>query len=543
VGELRHGRTPDHIWNNRWRQLQAILRQTPTCVQSKQEPTPTIKGTLAVDEILSVRNMSKTYGGVCVLDGVDFSLRKGEVHALVGENGAGKSTLIKAIAGVVQPDPGSEIIFDGERIPHMTATRSRQLGISVIYQDISLFPNLSVAENIYTGIKRGGVHDRRQMHTIALQAIAKLGLPIDPEALLGDISVGQQQLVAIARAIIFQAKVIVMDEPTASLSSSEVEMLFRLIRSLQKDGIGIIYISHKFDEVFELADRISVLRDGSLVACGDSSEFDQTRLIQLMVGRELRFIPYHNQGEAGDTLFEVRNLTCEPLFRDVSFDVKRGEILGITGLVGAGRSEVARAIFGIHKVQSGDMYLLGRPVRVRSVRDAIRHGICYLPEDRREQGLFMLHSMRANTTAASMSKILNRFHLISARKELAVAQHYIEQLSIRPASPELNVTHFSGGNQQKVLVARWLNASPKLLIVDEVTSGVDVGVKTEIHKLLRELAASGVAIVLISSDLPEIFAVSDRIVIMRSGHVVNTVEVGHATQESILAKSMLAGEA
>ena len=495
-----------------------------------------------MDDILSVRNMSKTYGGVCVLDRVDFSLRKGEVHALVGENGAGKSTLIKAIAGVIQPDPGSEIYFDGERIAHMTATRSRQLGISVIYQDISLFPNLTVAENIYTGTKLGGVHDRRQMREVALQAIAKLGLPIDPDALLGDISVGQQQLVAIARAIIFKARVIVMDEPTASLSSSEVEMLFQLIRSLQEDGIGIIYISHKFNEIFTIADRISVLRDGSLVACDDHSAFDQTRLIQLMVGRELRFIPYHNQGDTGEILFEVKGLTSEPHFRDVSFAVRRGEILGITGLVGAGRSEVARTIFGIQKAQAGEMYLLGKPVRVRSVRDAIRQGICYLPEDRREQGLFMSHSMRANTTAASMRKILNQFGLISSRKELAVALSYIRQLSIRPEAPELNVTHFSGGNQQKVLVSRWLNASPKLLIVDEVTSGVDVGVKTEIHKLLRELAAAGVAVVLISSDLPVILAVSDRIVIMRSGRVVNTVEVGSATQENIMARSMLAEE-
>lgn len=495
-----------------------------------------------MDEILSVKNLSKTYGSVCVLDRAEFSLRKGEVHALVGENGAGKSTLIKAIAGVIQPDPGSEIYFDGERIAHMTATRSLQLGISVIYQDISLFPNLTVAENIYIGTKRSGMHDRRQMHDIARQAIAKLGLPIDPEALLGDISVGQQQLVAIARAIIFQAKVIVMDEPTASLSSSEVEALFRLIRSLQADGIGIIYISHKFDEIFAIADRISVLRDGSLVACGARSEFDQNRLIQLMVGRELRFIPYHNQGETGETLFEVRGLTCAPYYHDVSFAVKRGEILGITGLVGAGRSEVARTIFGIQKPQSGEMYLLGKPVRVRSVRDAIRQGICYLPENRREQGLFMSHSMRVNTTAASMHKVLNKFRLISVHRELAIALSYIKQLSIRPEAPELNVSHFSGGNQQKVLVARWLNASPKLLIVDEVTSGVDVGVKTEIHKLLRELAASGVAVVLISSDLPEILAVSDRIVIMRSGRVVNTMEVGSATQENIMVRSILEEE-
>ena len=486
--------------------------------------------------------MSKSYGGVRVLNGVNFSLRRGEVHALVGENGAGKSTLIKSLAGVIQPDPGSEIYFDGERIPHMTATRSRQLGISVIYQDISLFPNLSVAENIFSGMKQGGIHNRAKMRKTAAEALARMGLTLDPDALLGDISVGQQQLVAIARAITFHAKVIVMDEPTASLSSSEVEMLYSLIRSLKAEGVGVIYISHKFDEIFTLADRITVLRDGTLVACGDKDEFDQHKLITLMCGRELRFIPYHNEGEVGEVLFEVKNLSCEPHFRNVSFHVKKGEILGVTGLVGAGRSEVAQAVFGLLKPQGGEVYLHGSKVEVKNVKDAISKGICYLPEDRREQGLFMTHSMKVNTTTASMEKILGKMNLISGKKELDTAKSYIKSLDIRPANTELNAANFSGGNQQKVLVARWLNASPKLLIVDEVTSGVDVGVKTEIHKLLRELAASGVAVVVISSDLPEILAVSDRIVIMAGGTVAAEMNVEDATQENVLEKSFLAKE-
>ena len=492
-----------------------------------------------MNEILVTKNMGKSYAGIPVLSGVDFSLRTGEVHALVGENGAGKSTLIKAIAGVIQPDPGSEIYFDGERVPHMTVARSRQLGISVIYQDISLFPNLSVAENIFSGMKRGGIHNRAQVRRAAEEAFERMGLNLDPDALLGAVSVGRQQLVAIARAITFRAKIIVMDEPTASLSASEVEMFFSLIRSLKASGMGIIYISHKFDEIFAIADRISVLRDGSLIACGDRAEFDQRKLIRLMVGRELRFIPHHNEGDVGEVLFQVKNITCEPFFRNVSFGVRRGEILGVTGLVGAGRSEVAQAVFGLHKLQAGEVWLRGRRIRPRSVRDAIRQGICYLPENRREQGLFMPHSMRVNVTAASMEKIRNRLRLISAKRETETANACIERLRIRPAAPELRVLNFSGGNQQKVLVSRWLNASPKLLIVDEVTSGVDVGVKTEIHRLLRELASSGVAVVVISSDLPEILAVSDRIVIMRAGEVVGVEEIGAATQESVLEKSIL----
>lgn len=495
-----------------------------------------------MSEILAARNISKTYGGVRVLNGVNFTLNKGEVHALVGENGAGKSTLIKIIAGVVQPDSGSEIIFNGESIPHMTATRSRQLGISVIFQDICLFPNLSVAENICSGLKQRGLYSRIQIKKKALETLGRMGLDLDPDALLGDISVGQQQLVGIARAITFNARVIVMDEPTASLSSSEATMLYSLIKSIKASGVGIIYISHKFDEIFAIADRISVLRDGNLVACGDKEEFDQHQLIKLMVGRELHFIPYHNTQGFGDVQFAVENLTCEPHFRDISFEVRKNEILGVTGLVGAGRSEVAQAIFGLLKAQSGEVYLQGKRVTVRNVRDAIGLGICYLPEDRRVQGLFMPMNMRINTTSANMKGILDKLGLISKKAEKETTDLYVNSLDIRPANTELAVGSLSGGNQQKVLVARWLNANPKLLIVDEITSGVDVGVKTEIHKLLRQLSETGVTVIVISSDLPEILAVSDRIVVMSGGRVTATMNVDEATQEKVMEKCILTEE-
>lgn len=492
-----------------------------------------------MDIILEAKNISKTYAGIRVLDSVDFNLRRGEVHALVGENGAGKTTLIKILAGVVSPDEGSEIFFDGERIHRMTTIKSRQLGISVIYQDISLFPNLTVAENICIGNKRHGLQNWKEIYKQSAEILDKMGIDLDLDVLLEETSIGQQQLVAIARAITFNAKVIVMDEPTASLSASEIEMLFSIVRKLKEQGIGIIYISHKFEEIFALADRVSVLRDGSLVACDTIDKFDEHSLIRLMVGRELRFIPYHNQSGIGEVLFEVKNLTCEPYFRNVSFQVYRNEILGITGLVGAGRSELAQCIFGLHKHHGGEIYLNGVKVEINNVAQAIEKGICYLPEDRREQGLFMTKSMRWNISSAKLRLIMGRLGLLSNKKETDLARDYIKQLDIRPPLPDINVINLSGGNQQKTLVARWLSANPKLLIVDEITSGVDVGVKTEIHKLLRELASSGVAVVMISSDLPEVLALSDRIMIMKKGNVVGFMDIADATQENVLEKGIL----
>lgn len=492
-----------------------------------------------MEVILETKKISKTYSGICVLNNVDFNLRPGEVHALIGENGAGKSTFIKIIAGVVTPDEGGEMYFAGEQIHRLTAAKSRQLGISVIYQDISLFPNLSVAENICCGCKAHGIQKWKDVYDLARSTLDKMGIELDLYTTLGKISIGQQQLVAIARAITFNSKVIVMDEPTASLSSSEVDMLYTMIRKLKEKGVGIVYISHKFDEIFTLADRVSILRDGNLVACDTIDKFDQQSLINQMVGRELRFIPYHNEGEVGEVLFEVKGLTCEPYFRNVSFQVRRNEVLGVTGLVGAGRSEVAQCIFGLLKPQEGEIFLLGEKVNVKNVAQAIQKGICYLPEDRREQGLFMTHSMRVNITAASMKKVISKIGLILRKKETKVTEDFIESLSISPNLPELKVMNLSGGNQQKALAARWLNANPKLLIVDEVTSGVDVGVKTEIHKLLRELASSGVAVLMISSDLPEILAVSDIVMIMRKGNVVDFMNVADATQENVLEKGIL----
>lgn len=491
------------------------------------------------ETIFEIKNLSKTYSGITVLNKVDFSIRAGEVHALVGENGAGKSTLIKIIAGVEKPDGNSEIYFMGKLVHKLNAAKSMQMGLSVIYQDISLFPNMTVAENICMATVHTPFIPWGKMRAKAKQLLSDMEIPIDVNEKLGNISVGKQQLVAIARALVMESKVIIMDEPTSALSSSETEMLKKLIAGIKSQGIGVVYISHKLDEVFAVSDRISVLRDGNLVACDETKNFDQKKLINLMVGRELRFVPMRNELPVGEALFAVKGLTNEPHFRDLTFTAFEHEILGLTGLVGAGRSEFAQTVFGMMKPQSGEIFIQGKRTEIRDTNDAINQGICYLPEDRRTQGLFQGHSMTHNITIGALRDILNATRLINQKKERSVAEAYIEQISIRPGLPDINVENLSGGNQQKTLISRWLNAKPKVLIVDEPTSGVDVGSKLEIHKLLRELAASGVCVMLVSSDLPEVLAISDRILVMRAGNIVHEAVTGDATQEGILEKGLI----
>lgn len=487
--------------------------------------------------VMEARKLCKTYAGVKVLTDVDYSLFEGEVHALVGENGAGKSTIIKILAGVEKPDEGSEIYFLGEKMQHLSVSKTHSMGISVIYQDISLFPNLSVSENLQIGRTTGVFSNRKQIIAEAKTAFEKFGIAMDLNANLGDLSIGQQQMVAIVRAVTHNARIIVMDEPTASLSSNEVELLYKIIKDLKAINISIIYISHKLDEIFALADRISVLRDGKLVACDIAENFSCERLINLMVGRELRFFPMHSEGELGAIIFEAENL-CTESVESVSFTVRKGEILGITGLVGAGRSELAQAVFGLRKIKSGRLFIHGTPVHIHSASQAITNGISYLPEDRHTQGLFKSQNMIKNITSATINDMLGRFLLISQKKELKTTKKYIQALDIRPQNPEILIESMSGGNQQKALIGRWLNTRPKVLIADEPTAGVDVGAKLEIHKLLRKLASEGVAVILISSDLLEVMAVSDNILVMREGRVINLFDARSATQESILACSL-----
>ena len=458
---------------------------------------------LSEEYILEVRNLNKTYSGIQVLHDISFGLRRGETHALVGENGAGKSTLIKIIAGVVTPDDGSEIYWDGTLVPKMTAHKSIELGLSVIYQDISMFPNLSIAENICKGLYRDLFVDFRKIRARAQQALDTMGVEMDLSQRLGEISVGKQQLVAIARA-------------------------------------SIVYISHKLEEIFTVADRITVLRDGYKVATDDAKNFTNESLINMMVGRELRFIPMRNElGASDEVLFEVKGLKNAPMVNDVSFKVYKNEVLGITGLVGAGRSETAQTIFGLMPREAGELYIHGEPVTIKDTNDAINKGICYLPEDRRTQGLFMGHSMTWNVTAVTLPKQRGKNGLLSGKMEQETCEKYIEAVSIRPPLPNIHAQNLSGGNAQKVLFSRWMNADPKVLIVDEPTAGVDVGAKAEIHKILRSMASQGVAVILISSDLSEVFAVSDRILVMREGRIVDEVATEEATQEGILEKGLI----
>ncbi len=491
-------------------------------------------------EILRIHALNKTYSGIKVLSDIDFSLQEGEVHGLVGENGAGKTTLIKIIAGVEKPDDGTQMIMEGKQVHRLTPAQAIQMGISVIYQDLSLFPNLSIAENICIGSLKGQIVNWGEMNTTARAALNEIGCTnIDVNTRLSEVSIGMQQIVAIARAITLKSRIIIMDEPTASLSASEVNMLYRIIHMLKKEDISIIYISHKLDEVFTIADRISILRDGEMIATRPVHELDQQSLISMMVGRELRFLPMRNNGEVGEKIFEVRGLSKKPLFQDISFSLYKYEILGITGLVGAKRSEMAQTLFGLLKADKGSIFMNGREIKVKSAADAISKGICYLPEDRRGQGLFLQQSMVNNITATALDKVLNRFKLISAKKELSSAEVYIGNLNIKPKIPEIKVEYMSGGNQQKVLFSRWLNAEPQILIADEPTSGVDVGAKAEIHRLLRELAESGVGVILISSDLSEALAISDRIIIMRNGQIVHEVRADSTTQEDVIQKGLM----
>ncbi|NLD59150.1 MAG: sugar ABC transporter ATP-binding protein [Clostridiales bacterium] len=490
------------------------------------------------EPIIEVRHLRKTYSGITVLKDVNFRLYPGEVNALVGENGAGKSTMIKIIAGVEKPDRLSEIYFDGVLIHNMTPSRAMQFGIAVIYQDLSMFPNLSIAENLFIGRNEGALFSRREIVRKAVACFRDVNIEIDPCEKLGNLSVGQQQIVAIVKAVSSSAKVIIMDEPTASLTGNEIELLFRLVRELKKKNIAIVYISHKLDEVLALADTVTILRDGELIASDGVSNFDYQKIVRLMVGRELRFISMRSEKEPGEMLFEVKHLK-NSFVNDVSFAVRRNEILGLTGLVGAGRSEMGQSIFGIYPLEAGEILIWGERVSIRDTSEAIKSGISYLTEDRQTQGMFKGQTLIWNSTAAIIDRLSNSMHTMDFEKEREIVADNIRALQIRPNRPEMNVESLSGGNQQKVMIAKWLNTKPKVLLIDEPTCGVDVGTKLEIHRLLRELAEQGVAVILISSDLTEVLAISDRILVMREGRIVGTFDAADATMENILSKGLM----
>ncbi len=488
-----------------------------------------------IADILQAERIGKQYGGVAALRGASFSLRAGEVHALVGENGAGKSTLAKILAGSVRADSGT-IRIAGQPAAIRTPQDAQRLGIGIIYQELDLFRHLTVGENLVIANQRfreRGLVRFGAMETFCRPFLQQVGLACGVRRLAGSLSIGQMQLLAIARALSMNARIILMDEPTSSLFDDAVERLFRLIRQLQARGVAVVYVSHKMDEIFRIADRATVLRDGQAVATVELSSTTPEALIRLMVGREWNPHDAPRPRLPGAPLLSVEALTTASL-RRVSFELARGEVLGVAGLVGAGRSELGAALFGLDPISGGEMRLLGRPFRPRSPADAIRRGLGLVPEDRRLQGLMMSMSVLENGTIAALPR-LHAFHFVRAARERREFDRVARRLALRCASLHQPVAALSGGNQQKVLLARWLLLDPALLFLDDPTRGIDVGAKQDLYRLIAELAADGKGIILISSELPELLRCSDRILVLSEGRMTAIFDARHATQEKIMA--------
>ncbi len=490
--------------------------------------------------LLQAVAISKSFAGVRALKSVSFDVFAGEVHGLVGENGAGKSTLIKIMMGAMAPDAGA-LMVSGREFARMEPAVAHALGIAAIYQQPALFPHLTVAENLAIALETGTRWRRidwTSRRDRARQLLDRLGASLDPDRAVATLSMPEQQLVEIAKAIGGAARVLIMDEPTASLSDREVERLLSLIGRLRADGLGLIYISHRLEEVVAISDRVTVLRDGESVATRVKSDVTRADLIQQMTGRIIAESYQEHRREPGDVALELRDLSCAASgVRDISLTLRRGEILGLAGLVGSGRTELAGTIYGLTPADSGEILLGGRPVSVGSPSDAIKLGIDFVPEDRRRHGVVSDMSVSANVTLANLSSV-SRAGLIDTEAERGMAGRYVESLHIKAASLESPVESLSGGNQQKVALARSLAANPEVLILDEPTQGVDVGSKSEIHAVMRRLVDRGLAILMISSELPEILAMSDRIAVMRAGRIVGQLSRGDATQHAVLALAL-----
>ena len=493
-----------------------------------------------VSVLLRAASITKSFAGARALRGVSFDLHAGEVHAIVGENGAGKSTLIRILSGAESPDSGSLAVRE-KPIRTLTPPLAHALGIATIYQQPSLFPHLSVAENIAIARERGGLWRRAAWSAwrqTARDVLARLGVAIDPDRLVGTLTMPEQQVVEIAKALATDARIVIMDEPTASLSGREVERLLAIVARLRAEGAGIVYISHRLDEVFTVADRITVLRDGEAVAARAAAQIDRGELIRSMVGRDLAVVyPRRHSvasGSAGRVALEVRGLSSRASgLHDVSLDVRRGEIVGLAGLVGSGRTELAETIFGLRGADAGSMLIDGVDVRIRRPDEAMAHGIGYVPQDRRQHGVVLPMAVAANATLASLDRVA-RLGLINAAVERRAGERAVRDLGIKTRSVDAPVESLSGGNQQKVALARWLATEPSILILDEPTQGVDVGAKGEIHAIVNRLADQGTAILLISSELPEVLAISDRVAVMREGTIAGVLPRDAATADRVM---------
>ena len=523
------------------------LRASKRPIASSKRQTPIAKRSM--EPLLRMSLIRKKFPGVQALDDAGLEVQPGEIHALLGENGAGKSTLIKILAGAPQPDSGT-IELGGETVVMVSPHDAQRRGIATIYQEFTLAPNMTIAENVFIGREPGPnvFVDWRKMASDTRAITERLGLGLQPLAIVRGLSVAEQQMVEIARALSMKSRLIVMDEPTSALSSAEVDKLFRIARELKAQGLSIIFVTHRLEEVMQICDRYTVLRDGRLVGNGAIADITIDGIIRLMVGREVKALFAHRDREVGnDVVLRVEGLNrlgnardqSATVLADVGFEVRQGEILGVAGLVGAGRTEMARSVFGADRFDSGRIMIDGRTIRIRSPKDAIRHGIGLVPEDRKQQALFLALAVRMNLSMASHRQILRWGVFIDEIAERAMVEEFRQKLNIRMASPEQLIASLSGGNQQKVTLARWLALRPKVLIVDEPTRGIDVGAKVEVHNLLFEMAQSSIAIVAISSELPEVLTISDRIITMREGRVTGQVKREDATEERLMSMMTL----
>jgi len=483
--------------------------------------------------LLEMQGIGKTFPGVRALEGVQLTVKEGQVHALLGENGAGKSTLIKILSGAYRKDEG-QILFEGQPVEIRDPHDAQALGISTIYQEFNLAHDLTVAENVFLGHlpTKGGRVDWSTVKARTREILDTLGVELSVDAPISSLSIAEQQLVEIAKALNRKTRILIMDEPSALLGEKDLANLFRVVRSLQAQGIGIIYISHRLREIFELADEVTVLKDGRYVATRKVSEVTMDDLVKLMIGRDLKDVYPKRTVEQGDGLLEVANLSQSKLLRDISFQLHAGEIVGFAGIVGSGRTELARAIFGADP-SSGEMRIAGKLYKPHSPAAAIRNGVALVTEDRKAQGLFLQLSVRINTTISGLRR-LTRLGVINFGKELTLVKRMIQELRIKTPTPSFLVLNMSGGNQQKVVLARWLSVGTRIFMMDEPTRGIDVGSKSEIYQIMDELTKQGVGIIMISSELPEVLGMSDRIMVMRQGRIVKELSRAEASEETIM---------
>ncbi|MBJ3778786.1 sugar ABC transporter ATP-binding protein [Acuticoccus mangrovi] len=486
--------------------------------------------------LLKLDGITKTFPGVVALDDVSLEVRAGEVHALLGENGAGKSTLMKILAGNHQANRG-QIHLEGEVVHFDNPMQAKEAGIVLIHQELSLVPEMSVAENIFLGaLPRGmfGTVKWRVLHAVAAEILKTLGCKFSPRDKVGRLSIANRQMVEIARALVFTPKVVVFDEPTASLTDAEKVVLFEIIRGLTKKGVGVVYISHRMDEIFTLSDRLTVLRDGKVRGTLETSETSEDGVTQLMIGRSLEGRTKRAAGAFGPVALEVKGLTCGSLYHDVSFQVRKGEVVGMYGLVGAGRTEVAETLFGLRTPDAGEIRIDGEVVAIDAPPAAIARGLALVPESRKEQGLVLGMSCRDNMSMAKLSGVTGRFGFLKPRAEQAIYDEYAKTLDLRAPGPAALAVNLSGGNQQKVVIGKWLATDPEILILDEPTRGIDVGSKSEIHDLIRRLAASGLAVLVISSEMPEIMGVSDRVLALYHGRIAGDFDAETLTEDRLV---------